>query len=673
MEWAHPEPVQTTQPFHALRPAHALALAALGLAMLCGQGAHSHGGVYRGPGSTVPPGGAPTSPGVGGPGSAASSPTGDMTSWTTWWSFRRDPYLELRRAIHATGASTPGGAFPLGRGEASQRTVSLRPDAAFLRQRVVPGLIAALEEHRNKDIRTACMVALAKIGDDGRGEVRFADLFLARLGDPNQEVAETAALALGILAEERAAMQLVHLLRSDATGRRLAGEREVPDRTRAFAAYGLGLVGFRSEREDVRRFAVTNLADALVRERFAAHDVPVACLTALGLIPLDARELPVEAGAWSSPSASLGAQVRFLLEVLADRERSPRVRAHVPTALSSLLEGRTAGREGERLKGEVVAALVGLLTPGSREWKEVRQGCVIALGLLGDCDADGVDVLVRETLEREVQRGELLARFLAVIALGEISGRSGTGAEPDVALAGIRKQLLTRLARGTSMSRPWAAFALALGERRRLELGGLPAPAVARALRSGLDQAASPDERGAMCLALGLLRDPEAIPAVQRTFEKLSADLPKGYAAVALGMLRAVEAAPLLRDVVRRSRFRPLLLRESAVALALIGDKQAVPLLIGELAGAGSLSSQAALASALGTIGDARAAEPLLEFLEDGSKTERARAFAAVALGIVGDKEPLPWNSKIARSVNWMAAPATMTDPLAGTGVLDLL
>ena len=48
-------------------------------------------------------------------------------------------------------------------------------------------------------------------------------------------------------------------------------------------------------------------------------------------------------------------------------------------------------------------------------------------------------------------------------------------------------------------------------------------------------------------------------------------------------------------------------------------------------------------------------------------------ALSAAALGIVGDKEPFTWNVKLARTVHWMAAPPTLTDPLSGTGILDLL
>jgi len=43
-----------------------------------------------------------------------------------------------------------------------------------------------------------------------------------------------------------------------------------------------------------------------------------------------------------------------------------------------------------------------------------------------------------------------------------------------------------------------------------------------------------------------------------------------------------------------------------------------------------------------------------------------------VALGIVADKEPLPWNSKISTNINYRANTTTLTGD-NGTGILDIL
>lgn len=57
--------------------------------------------------------------------------------------------------------------------------------------------------------------------------------------------------------------------------------------------------------------------------------------------------------------------------------------------------------------------------------------------------------------------------------------------------------------------------------------------------------------------------------------------------------------------------------------------------------------------------------------LFDSSLGELPRAFAAVALGGVADKEPLPWNSKLATDTNYRAQVETLSNK--ATGVLDIL
>ena len=97
-----------------------------------------------------------------------------------------------------------------------------------------------------------------------------------------------------------------------------------------------------------------------------------------------------------------------------------------------------------------------------------------------------------------------------------------------------------------------------------------------------------------------------------------------------------------------------------------------MPELIEMLQRASSLSAQASIAYGLGAIGDARSIDPLIEMLGDSEVTPRARAFAAVALGIVSDKELWPWNAKLSIGVNYRANTTTLTDG-RGAGILEIL
>ena len=131
------------------------------------------------------------------------------------------------------------------------------------------------------------------------------------------------------------------------------------------------------------------------------------------------------------------------------------------------------------------------------------------------------------------------------------------------------------------------------------------------------------------------------------------------------------DIAPI-QEVVRGSKYKPELLKQTAIALGLLGDKELVPELIKMLEEAKGLATQAAISTALGAIGDSRSIDPLVEMLLNKQITDTARGFAAVALGIVCDKEDLPWNSKISTNINYRANTVTLTGE-GSTGVLDLL
>ena len=348
-----------------------------------------HGGTYRGPGDTVPPGGgggggAPGAPGSGGPatpgpggpgtpgpatpggpvGSGPAAPTTsgggdsgpDLTIWQYWWGFNREPYLNLKSHIHAGNVVTGSDDFFLGRGEKAQSRDSLRPSESMIREKVVPALVKALQNEQSNDIISGCLVALAKIGDakDESGQSKMAQHIMSRLTDGSQEIQETSAVALGILANEANIGLLTALLNNDGSTLRnmkVLFNGAVPDRTRAFAAYGLGLIGYKASPEG--RQAVVDALIAMLEgeaKQMGQRDIPVACLTALGLtaLPIDPTAAPgrhlqedAQARAGHQPP---GADP-VVDELLRERDRQP-----VPHPGAGPDRGRApAVRRGQRL------------------------------------------------------------------------------------------------------------------------------------------------------------------------------------------------------------------------------------------------------------------------------------------------------------------------------------
>ncbi len=675
-----------------------------------------HGGTYRGPGDTVPPGGGaggggagpagpqgpggPSGPGAGNPGGAGpvtggpgtggpagnGSGTGpvtggaialgpELTLWSFWWEFNKDEYLSLRKAIHTGAIVTGTDNFFLGQGEQEKAKDSLRPSEEQIRNIIVPALIKTLDKETNNDIVTGAMIALAKIGDvkDESGVSEFEQIIASFLDDGNQEIAETAAIALGILANDHSVQILSDLLTDSPAGRKATGKSgQVQFRTRAFAAYGLALIGNRTASEDVRRQIVATLAEVIAADDSASRDIGVACMVGLGLVPLATMEhVANEDGSPVAPETSRRAQIAFIQRFFEETDHDFMARAHAPAAMARLL--RDSGYDD--LIQVVAEDLVERLDDRSKKKekrREVEMSCVLALGMLGDCDEKGIDKDIREALDEALDAADGQVQIFSRIAMGQVGARNGSG-DPTKGREMASKSLLKSLTNGKSAETRWAGLGIGVMGRALSEQNLLPSPELSVRLREQLKRAKSPLDVGAFCIATGILRDQESTGIVLEKLDRISDEEARGYAAVALGLMNAREAIDPISEIVKESKYRPELLKQAAIALGLLGDKDTVDDLKDMLADAKGLATQASLSTALGFIGDKRSVDPLIEMMENTQRTETARGFAAVALGIVADKEDFPWNAKIARDINYRASTETLNSANAGTGVLNIL
>ncbi|HKX45542.1 MAG TPA: HEAT repeat domain-containing protein, partial [Planctomycetota bacterium] len=607
----------------------------------------------------------------------------DLTLWSFWWEFNKDPYLDLRSRVRAGATQTGSSDFFLGKNQKDQSKDTLAPTPAQIYDTIVPALLRALETEKANDIVTGCLIALAKIGDkeiaEG-GESEFQGVIAKFLADPSQEIRETAAVALGILANPKSVPLLESLLEDGDLGRKAVGSTSVDERTRAYAGYGLALVGYRTSDDEVRKQIVDIFAEMLpVAERLASQDVAVACMIGMGLVPIDAATS--EEGS-TSASSSRSAQIDFLLGFFQNPANNKYLRAHVPTAVARLLNATEEAGGATRLpqdvydvyKLKIVEALTEPLDPRKSGFEiELRQSAALALGLVGDLDEDKADVAVRKALMEAVEKDadRQVGKF-SMIALGKIGARPGAGEDPVAGRKDVSDHLLAYISKGKSGLDRWAALGIAVMGNAMAENDETLSPGALAAVRDQLAKATAPDDRGAYAIAAGLLKDVESKDILAKQLDATRQEEARGYIALALGLLGDQSAAERIQEIVKESEYKPDLLKQAAIALGLLGDKNLVNDLIDMLKNSNTLATQAALASALGFIGDTRSVDPLVEMLENDTITDTARGFAAVALGIVADKEPLPWNSKIAVDLNYRASTPTLNDQ-QGTGVLNIL
>jgi HEAT repeats len=615
----------------------------------------AHGGQFRGPGRPPGPPGTPwpgpAGPGSGGPSTGGRPSISDGTSWQVWWEFNKD---EMLAGVGAPdiGAVSGSDEFYLGARRApSVRRDTMAPTDVDRRDRIAAALAEELRSNDNRDVVTACLVGLGKVGLEPDG-VKFDDLFTPFLHANDQEVRETAALAFGIAGRQSSYPMLAALLRGDATGRKLAGKDEVPDRTRTFAAWSLGLLAGRSRDPALKRAVADLLLERLNDKNERGRDLRVALVNGLGLL--------APAGGRSAGEKLLSWQVvdelwRFYGLDLGKGNQL--VQSHVPAAVARLL-GRGASAEHQRCKQRLVSELF-----ADERTNEIRESAALALGSLClPVERSATDAEFSAALLRCYQKGvDQQARFFSILALGRIGGNDNRGA-----------LLNTYVGANKAIEKPWVALALGLIARERVRGDGGVDTEIGRLLLHDLQAIDIDDTQSAIALALGLCGYREAAPTIRALMtENSRKDIFCGYLAIALAMLGHVDAADQMVELMRKSVRRPFVLQQCAVALGRLGDARTVPTLLELLDQSQSTATLSAIATALANIRDRRSIDPLIGAMRDDGRTMLARAFAAAALGGVGDKDSLPWNAVIARDVNYKAAVDTLTN--GSTGVLDIL
>lgn len=628
----------------------------------------AHGGRFRNPvpmrGNTPISPGKPATPAlpavtgtgpvgiVPGPAVTASSQIIDTYGWEIWWDFNREPFLDLRARIFTEEPST-GESDVLTGLEGAIQTEGYRPLHGQVVNKIIPALQVGLQSGKT-DIVSGSLLALAKVSIQEQADAQV-QAFRPFLRD-EQEISETAALAFGILQSPKALDTLVELLRDSRTGRRLTDrDIEVDTRVRTFSAYGLGLIGSASEKRALTAYIESVLWDVLQKGGEPTPDIGVACVISLGLLQTD-QPVPL---------------VEKLLAFLNDELPDHLIRAHVPNAVARLLKHST----NWQLRETAIKQFLELLDKRSTK-TEVRQSCAQTLGVLVPANSPLAPQVVETLLHATVEDNNRMVRNFALMSLAYIAADGGPS-DPLV-YEKILPLMLKRLNSGATLERPWYGLALGVMVARGRDKGYSAWPSVVTlGVRERFRVTKAPLQRSAFAISLGLMEHQNSKSLLHSAMMNTQEPEFRGYCATALGLMGAKEHAEDIRKILAGSRRKPDLLQRVAIGLGLMGDKQSVPVLVElirpQRGGTPPLAVMAAAATALGFIGDRRAVDPLVHILENPDMKDLARAFAAVALGTVANKEMLPWNSKIAEDLNYIATVPTLTDPANQNGILDLL
>jgi hypothetical protein len=555
-------------------------------------------------------------------------------------------------------------------------------DRALIDRRVIPGLLEILSTERSDDLLSAALIAAGRIdaGETGVHAEALANALREHLKAPSQELSETAILSLGLLGDRGGFDALHSLLDATDEGAKLVGRGKVPTRSRAFAAFALGAMATDQDGVALEQSIALALVQAL-EEPHTRPDVPVAAAMALGLcdLPLRVTLPPRELLGHDAAEhvVSQNALARWLLSRSEQTVQSGRRASTQEEAFLAVALARQAAGASPELRRAAIEQLSNLVED-ARKPSIVRAAGAAALGEIARSEGSEQDDHATAKLIQLTKTGQPMERRFAMIAIARATARPGTGETPTRLGSTGRKALSLLSTRGGATERPWAALALGVHSHAL----GKAEPDARTTVSSGLADLFRKQTNASVIgaygtgLALSAREAPDAArerygKAVFEAYEETNDPTAKGHLAVALGLLNYGPAAADLEQRLSRTRFQHELLWSLAVGLGLMEGQDATPTLLASLKNAQTHWSRAAAAAALGTVGDRRAAVPLLSLGMDRSQPASTRAFAIVGLGILCEERELPWRNPMARAVPYTALTATLLGD--ARGLFDIL
>jgi len=503
--------------------------------------------------------------------------SGSGSSWLIWWEMNREHLIGMRKILRRHGTTTGSG----------KNTVD--PMAAK-RAEVLVVLRKIARGNDKRTVRASAILALGRMGDEGD-----ADYFMEVIGDSSQSylVRDAAAIALGIvpIVEDKARVAVRNRLRFF-----MQVPRRLPKRTRGLVLLSSGLRG----REDPAL-----VMSILLRLGGGGR----------GLQANDAANVVYACGLSNDPMAA-----PELIPIVRNGRLGTNRAGELPRSHAALALGRCDERGS-------VPILVLAVTSRSAG-VNTRRSAALALGRLlreADLESDRARMAERALLRIFEKGRDPVVRGFAALGLGGSK-------EP----AGIL-ELKTAIDHGGNADiKPYCALALGLAARTL----GDRARALRTFLREEFSKTKERDLSAALALGLGIARDEAATDDLldQLELRRLTARQ-RGGAAQALGLIRSnnPEVAKALEKVLREER-NPELLGDAALALGLMGRRGVVSQLLDLLRTTKSSRVQGRICLSLGHLDAAGSVAPLLEILQDTKRRTLVREFAAVALGIMGDR-----------------------------------
>ena len=667
------------------------------------QDAYAHGGQYRGPGGAVPPnqrepsdptpppppppsgppttpppttpptGPAPaptpttpntpqpttpqpTTPGMGETKKGARGSLG-FENWVFWYHNNKADIENLKKALYSR-VSSENPLFQIGGKNLSNRSDATQDIRAKVKTDIIPALLWAMDPKNSdhQDTESASYIALAKMAED------VAQIELIKKGldhDLKRDLItqESAAIALGLLRRAKPDHQFAAVdldkVRDFLFG--VVEDDKYQARTRAFAAMGVGLLGDQPSGSGSYsgHAATTERLFTLAQVKYGHPDILVGLLVAIGM----------------QPAPSITDAQREMLRTALFKGRLGN------TDLQKLHQSYVALTLGRIGNAKDIAVLQRAMTNRRNKDKNIQRSCAIGLGQLGRLVTGDDRVAVAKTLLDNMKKlKDPSTQNFAIISLSDLIIADVQADKTDViGNTKVADFLLKMADDGKYIQRPFGALALGLVGAAITDETTIPEYGEFRSksldiLRNGL-MTKKLDKRGraAFATALGIIKDNGSVKELVEVVSNSKEDQEfRGYAALALGLIgQATQDVLLPIRAALKERRSEELRQQTATALGLLKDKEAVELLLEELRRAKSQNVKGQVVLALAKIGDGRAVQPMIDLLKDKKEQDLTRALACAGLGVIGDLEWLPSLSRISLDMNYRASTDAINEVLS--------
>jgi len=592
----------------------------------------------------------------------------DLLHWSHWWYLESARYLDLR--THVQGPPAPDGRTVL-------LTAPLAPSRNVVRTRVLPQLMQVATDATSPNVVSSALVAIGRLADPGELQSRSALITLrTRLDDSNAQVRESAILALGLFGSPEATRDLIDIVRETERGKSLTASTTIPARSRAHAAHALGLAATRTDDIGERQRIALELVALLEEDAHGRDDIPVAALCSLGLVDLGSRpHVPAkdlrDRDGLDHVLSSRGLS-RYVATWVAKPRPGTSVRGTRARSHAAVAYARIAANADEGIRSLAVERLVAISGDRS-EHVHVRTAATIALGEVARAGHAPADREARRHLLKQLRGGQPLERRFARIALATATARPGSGEDTMEGWSEVRNALTGELARSRSSDLAWTALAIGILEGGARDAGLETSSASTHALTTMAMRRKSDDDSAALGLGLAIAargtdRAEAVAERVAKELDETTTPEMRGHLAIALGLLDHTASIDVLRADLVDARNQPLQMWSAAVALGLLGESVGNEL-VDALKVSSSSAQRIAITAALGQTGTARSVDPLLAVVADEGNVSPLRASAVDALAAICDLDRMPWRDPIAHAFPYFAATPTLNGN--GSGLLE--